>query len=213
MSYYCTLLKCYYCPLLKFSFLDFSLSYWYWLEILSWSNTDQVRFFPDWHTPTCTWVIIPLQQRWRGYSNTAVRGWLGEWVSGFVGWWVCQALPCGQDSNYSFCPITFKLHIKVVDDERRNPIDFGSQGQRSRSTLALCVWDRVNTIQTTVFVQSLSNFTCKLLMMRGGTLLIWGHGVKGQGQLWHSVYKTLWTRYRLQFLPNHFQTSHLSCGW
>ena len=23
-------------------------------------------------------VIIPSQQRWRGYSNAAVRGWLGE---------------------------------------------------------------------------------------------------------------------------------------
>ena len=52
----------------------------------------------------------------------------------------------------------------------------------------------VDTLATTVFAQSLSNFTCKLWMMRGGTLLILGHGVKGQGQLWHSVYKTLWTR-------------------
>ena len=48
--------------------------------------------------------------------------------------------------------------------------------------------------------------------MRGRTLLNLGHGVKGQGQLWKSVYKTLWTQYRLlQFLPNHFQTSHVSC--
>ena len=39
-------------------------------------------------------------------------------------------------------------------------------------------------IQTTVFSRSLSNFACKLLMMRGGTLLIFGHGVKGQDQLW-----------------------------
>ena len=70
----------------------------------------------------------------------------------------------------------------------------------------------VDTIATTVFDQSVSNFTCKLWMMRGGTLLILGHGVKGQGQLWHSVYSTLSTRYRLQFLPNHFQTSHVSCG-
>ena len=38
-------------------------------------------------------------------------------------------------------------------------------------------------IATTVFAQSLSNFTCKLWMMRGGTLLILGHGVIGQGQL------------------------------
>ena len=56
----------------------------------------------------------------------------------------------------------------------------------------------VDTIATTVFDQSLSNFTCKLWMMRGGALLILGHGIKGQSQLWHSVYKTLWTRYRLQ---------------
>ena len=56
----------------------------------------------------------------------------------------------------------------------------------------------VDTIATTVFDQSLSNFTCKFLMMRGGTLFILGHGIKGQSQLWHSLYKTLWTRYRLQ---------------
>ena len=30
----------------------------------------------------------------------------------------------------------------------------------------------MDTIATTVFDQSLSNFTCKLWMMRGGTLLI-----------------------------------------
>ena len=86
-------------------------------------------------------------------------------------------------------------------------------GQTSRSTLALCVEDLVDTIATTVFAQSLSNFTYKLWMMRGGTLLILGHGVKGQCQLWHSVYKTLWAGYRQQFLLNHFQTSHVSCGW
>ena len=52
----------------------------------------------------------------------------------------------------------------------------------------------VDTIATTVFAQTLSNFTCTFAMMRGGTLLILVHGVKGQGQLWHSVYKTLWAR-------------------
>ena len=51
----------------------------------------------------------------------------------------------------------------------------------------------VGMIQTTVLVRSLSNFTCKLCMMRRGILLILGHGVKGQGQLWYSVYKTLWS--------------------
>ena len=43
----------------------------------------------------------------------------------------------GHDTGYSFCQITFKLHMEVVDDERRNPIDLGSRGQRS--TFALCV--------------------------------------------------------------------------
>ena len=37
--------------------------------------------------------------------------------------------------------------------------------------------------------------------------------LKGQGQLWHSACKTLWTRCRLQFLSNHFHTSHVSGGW
>ena len=32
--------------------------------------------------------------------------------------------PCGHDSDYSFCPITFKLHMHICHDERRNPIDF-----------------------------------------------------------------------------------------
>ena len=27
--------------------------------------------------------------------------------------------PCGHDSDYSFCPITFKLHMHIRHDERR----------------------------------------------------------------------------------------------
>ena len=51
---------------------------------------------------------------------------------------------CGHDTGYSFCLIAFKLHMQVVDDERRNPIDYKSQGQRSRaqssrSALAFCM--------------------------------------------------------------------------
>ena len=40
--------------------------------------------------------------------------------------------------------------------------------------------------------KSLSNFTCKLLMMRGETLLILGHGVISQGKIINPDYKTLW---------------------
>ena len=60
----------------------------------------------------------------------------------------------------------------------------------------------VDTIATTVLAQSLSNFTCTFTMMRGGTLLTLGHGVKGQGQLWHSVYKPLWARLRQVFVQS-----------
>ena len=35
----------------------------------------QVRRF---HVRVRVLIIIPSQQRWRGYSNAAVRGWLGE---------------------------------------------------------------------------------------------------------------------------------------
>ena len=41
----------------------------------------------------------------------------------------------------------------------------------------------VDTRQTRVFARSLSNFTCKLLMIKGGTLLILGDGVKVQGHM------------------------------
>ena len=47
--------------------------------------------------------------------------------------------PCGQDKDYSLCQITFKLCMIVVGDEGRNPINFGSRGHMSRSTLALCI--------------------------------------------------------------------------
>ena len=50
--------------------------------------------------------------------------------------------PRGHDIDYNFSPITFKLRVSVMDDER-------------------------------------------------GTLLLSGHGVKGQGQLWHSLFKTI----------------------
>ena len=33
--------------------------------------------------------------------------------------------PCGHNTDYRFCPITFKHLAYIVDVERRNPIDFG----------------------------------------------------------------------------------------
>ena len=44
---------------------------------------------------------------------------------------------CGQDTAYSFSPITFKIHMKVVDDERRNLIDYGSKVKAIFGTLCI----------------------------------------------------------------------------
>ena len=68
-----------------------------------------------------------------------VGGWVSVWVRGWVCGWVRHTLPCGHDSDYSFGPITFKLHMHIHHDERRNPIDFRSRGQRSRSTGTLYI--------------------------------------------------------------------------
>ena len=59
-----------------------------------------------WRIRKCAF-IIPLQQRWRGNSDAVVHVWLGEWVRPSVR----LASPCGHDTDYSFCTITFKLHM------------------------------------------------------------------------------------------------------
>ena len=61
---------------------------------------------------------------------------MGSWV----GAWVPHTLPCEHGSDYSFCLITFKLHMSVVDDERRNPIDFRSTGSKVKVNCGtLCI--------------------------------------------------------------------------
>ena len=60
---------------------------------------------------TSSQIYFPPQQRWREYSNAAIRGWLSEWVRGWVRACVRHSFPCGHDSDYSFSPITFKLHV------------------------------------------------------------------------------------------------------
>ena len=64
------------------------------------------------------------------------------WVPGSkvkVNFGTLRIRPCGYDTDYRFSPITFRLHMTVVDDERRNHIDFRSRSQRSMSTWALYV--------------------------------------------------------------------------
>ena len=45
--------------------------------------------------------------------------------------------PCGQDTDYSFCSITFKLHMSVVDDERRTLLSLGHRVKVNFGTLCI----------------------------------------------------------------------------
>ena len=92
-----------------------------------------------------TWYRLQFLPNHFHASHVSCSWWEEEpywfWVTGSkvkVKFGTLSIKPCGHDTDYSFCPITFKL-------------------------------------------------PCKLFMMRGGTLLILGHGVKCQGQLWHCV--------------------------
>ena len=147
----------------------------------------------------CTSITCNLLISLRIFHDIVMRPFVGEWVSP-------SHFTLLIRERLQFLPNHFQTSYVNYGWWEENSIDFGSHGQRIRSTLALSVSDLVDTIQSTVFAQSLSYFPCTLWMMRTVTLLILGHGVTGQGQLWHFVYKTLWTRYRLQLLPNHFQT-------
>ena len=104
---------------------------------------------------------------------------------------VCRALPCGHDTDYSFCPDHFQtLHMHIVDDERRNPIDFGSRSQRLRSTLTFCCIKPCG--HDTDF--SYCPITFKLYMHivddeRRNPIDFWSRGQRSTLTL---LYKTLW---------------------
>ena len=77
--------------------------------------------FQTWHV-SCSWWEEELYWFWVTASKVKVK------------FGTLSIKPCGHNTGYSLCAITFKLHMQVVDD----PIDFGSWGQRSRSTLPSC---------------------------------------------------------------------------
>ena len=95
--------------------------------------------------------------------------------------------PCGHDTDYSLSvrPSCSALWAQYrLQFLPNHPFYFGSRGSKVKvnfDTLSLkpCGHDTDYG-----FARSLSNFTCKLFMVRGGTLWILGHGVKFQGQLY-----------------------------
>ena len=129
-------------------------------------------------------------------GDIVMRPFLCGWVSGCmrasVRPRIRRALPCEHDTDYSFAWSLLNFTCYSPSWWEEEPIDFRSPGQRLRWNLALCLSNIVRTIEATFFAHSLSNFSCKLFMMRGGALLILGHWVKGQGSnlavcLWNLV--------------------------
>ena len=118
--------------------------------------------------------LIPLKQRWRGYSNAAVCLWLGEWV----GAWVC---PCVHES---VCPSHFALwtryRLQFLPDH-------------FHTSYVSCSWWEEEPYWFWVMGSRVK--------VKFGSLSIKPFGMVPT------------KRYRLQFLPNHFQTSHVSCSW
>ena len=148
-----------------------------------------------------SWTRYGLQ--FQSLSNFTCKLWMMRWRTHWF--WVARSKvkvtfgtvykPCGYDTDCSLSQITFKFHIYIVHGKRRNPIDFDLRGQRSMSTLALYLLIIVGTVYRL-------QFFAWSPMIRGGTLLILSHLIKGQDQLWLSVCETLWARYRLWLTSN-----------
>ena len=90
----------------------------------------------------------------------------------------------------------WNLMLKLLTRRGASPF-FWLWVSMSRSTAVLCLWKLLGTIQTS-FVQSLSNSTHKLLMIRGGVLLICSLGQRVRST-WDPIGETVWALCRLQF--------------
>ena len=79
----------------------------------------------------------------------------------------------------------------------------------------------MGTIQTTVLLRSLSNFTCQSVMMRRGTLFILDLRVKCHGQLWPpcegmpclAFSSYFWFHFKVKFLTRYWRLFGLSFLW
>ena len=136
-------------------------------------------------------IFIPTQQRLRGYSNAAVCLWLGEWMS-FVSLCMRGSVCPSRFNLWAECRLQFlSYHFQTSYAScswwEEEPYWFWVKGQ---GQIWHFVYKTLWTRYRLVFAQWLSNFTCKLFMMRGGTLLILGHGSKVKvkfGTLYHLV--------------------------
>ena len=155
-----------------------------------------------------------------------VCGWVSEWVNEWVSEWVRVGASVDVTvtlylvdtiENSVFGQSLLKFTCKIVDNERMNPIDLGSQDQRSRSNFALCLWNF--SIKPCGHFAGCSNipitfeFHMQVVDDERRNPFDFGSRGQGQGQFWYFVYKIVWykAQYGLQFLQNNFQSSHVSC--
>ena len=73
-------------------------------------------------------------------GDIVTRPFVGGWVSEFVGARVRHTLPCGHDSDYSFCSITFKLHMLSFGWWEEEPYWFWITGSKVKvNFVTLCI--------------------------------------------------------------------------
>ena len=77
---------------------------------------------------------------------------LSHWVEGQGHLWhYVKKKPYWHDKDYIFAwSLLNFLIMYTVNDERKNPIDFGTRGKWSRSSLALCLWRILGIMQTII---------------------------------------------------------------
>ena len=119
------------------------------LSILSHRVKGQIQLLHSVYKTLCTRYRLQSDRFRTSYVNC---GWWERepywfWVTGSkvkVIFGTLHVKPCGQNTGYTFCPITCKLQMQVVGNERRNPVDFGSRGQSS----TYCLWKGLSFVPT-----------------------------------------------------------------
>ena len=115
------------------------------------------------------------------------------WVTGSkVKFGTLSITHCGHDKGYSFCLISFKLHVQVVDDEREEIYWFWGHGVKGQGQFFLFIYKNLWTwyrlqFKTNHFQISTNTFQ----VMWGGTLLILVH--KGKVLLLQGMPRFSWT--------------------
>ena len=157
------------------------ISGWLWVCPLTFTN---YNFYPVFLT-LCLWNLVGTMQTTVFAQSHVSCGWWEEepywfWVTGSkvkVNFGTLSVKTCGTMQTTVFV----QSHVSCGWWEEE-PYWFWLIGSKVNfGTLSVKTCGQETGY---IVARSLSNFICKLLMMRGGNLLILGHMVKCQVQLW-----------------------------